>query len=203
VAIFRTLRDAVRVGGRVVVETNHRDLTCARIAHGAKASKRLPDGALFLDESDFDAISGVHLNWHWSGPGGSGERHAEWHCYTPTQIIDLLGRAGLRFTGAYKGLSKTPYRAEGPEAGGPKAKSFFSHATISPAFTPGSSKFFFFASALKSAGVLLSSPRCCRDRLGMSSSEFLRGIRKLAGEHGSYTADCVLLPVVSWLHGTP
>ena len=119
VAIFRTLRDAVRVGGRVVVETNHRDLTCARIAHGAKASKRLPDGTLFLDESDFDAISGVvHLNWHWSGPGGSGEKHAAWRCYTPTQIIDLLGRAGLHFTGAYKGLSKTPYRAEGPEAGG-------------------------------------------------------------------------------------
>jgi SAM-dependent methyltransferase len=69
VAIFRTLRDAVRVGGRVVVETNHRDLTCARIAHGAKASKRLPDGTLFLDASDFDAISAVvHLNWHWSGP---------------------------------------------------------------------------------------------------------------------------------------
>jgi 2-polyprenyl-3-methyl-5-hydroxy-6-metoxy-1,4-benzoquinol methylase len=119
VAIFRTLRGAVRPGGRVLVETNHRDLKCAFIAHGANASKRLPDGTLFLDESDFDAISGVvHLNWHWSGPEGSGEKHAEWRCYTPTQIVDLLRCAGLRFTGAYKGLSKAPYRAEGPEAGG-------------------------------------------------------------------------------------
>jgi hypothetical protein len=101
------------------VETNHRDLRCVFTAHGATASKRLPDGTLFLDESDFDAISGVvRLNWYWSGPVGFGEKHAEWRCYTPTQIVDLLRHAGLRFTGAYKGLSKTPYRAEAPEAGG-------------------------------------------------------------------------------------
>jgi SAM-dependent methyltransferase len=119
VAIFRTLRGAVRPGGRVVVETNHRDLMCAFIARGSKASMRLPDGSLFIDEPDFDAIAGVvSLNWYWSGPGGSGEKHAKWRCYTPTQIVSLLERAGLRFAGAYNGLSKTPYRAEGPEAGG-------------------------------------------------------------------------------------
>lgn len=119
VAIFQTLRGALLPGGRAVVETNHRDLKCAFVAQGATASKRLPDGTLFLDESHFDAISGVvHQNWYWSGLGGSGEKHAEWRCYTPTQIVELLRRAGLRFTGAYKGLSKTPYRAEGPEAGG-------------------------------------------------------------------------------------
>ena len=119
VAIFRTLRNAVRPGGRVVVETNHRDLVCSFIAHGAKASRRLPDGTLFLDEPQFDAISGVvQLHWYWSGPKSSGEKHAEWRCYTPTQIVGLLERAGLRFTGAYKGLSKTPYKAEGPQAGG-------------------------------------------------------------------------------------
>ena len=119
VAIFRTLRGAVRPGGRVVVETNHRDLMCAFIAHGSKIAKRMPDGTLFVDEADFDPISGiVRLNWYWSGPGGSGEKHAEWRCYTPTQIVGLLEHAGLRFVGAYKGLSKAPYRAEGPEAGG-------------------------------------------------------------------------------------
>lgn len=119
VAIFQTLRAAVRRGGRVLVETNHRDLTCAYIAHGMKLSKRLPDGTLFLAGSDFDAISGIaHLSWYWSGPEGSGEKHADWRCYTPTQIVELLRRAGLHFTGAYKGLSKTPYNAEGPDAGG-------------------------------------------------------------------------------------
>jgi 2-polyprenyl-3-methyl-5-hydroxy-6-metoxy-1,4-benzoquinol methylase len=119
VAIFRTLRDAVRPGGRVVVETNHRDMMCAFIARGSKASKRMPDGTLFVDEPEFDAISGVvHLNWYWSGPIGSGEKHAEWRCYTPTQVVGLLERAGLRFGGAYQGLSKNRYKAEGPEVGG-------------------------------------------------------------------------------------
>ena len=118
-AIFRTLRAAVRPGGRVVVETNHRDLMCAYVARASKLSMRMPDGTIFLDEPTFDAISGVvTLNWYWSGPAGSGEKHAEWRCYTPTQIVAMLERAGLRFAGAYKGLSKTPYRAEGPEVGG-------------------------------------------------------------------------------------
>ena len=118
-AIFRTLRNAVRPGGRVVVETNHRDMMCSFIARGSKLSMRLPDGTLFIDEPDFDAITGVvTLNWYWSGPNGSGEKHAKWRCYTPTEIVRLLECAGLRFTGAYKGLSKTPYRADGPDAGG-------------------------------------------------------------------------------------
>jgi SAM-dependent methyltransferase len=118
-AIFRTLRAAVRPGGRVVVETNHRDLMCAYVARGSKHAMRLPDGTLFLDDSEFDAIAGVvTLTWHWAGPRGSGSKQAKWRCHTPTQIVSLLERAGLCFAGAYKGLSKEPYKAEGPEAGG-------------------------------------------------------------------------------------
>ena len=119
VATFRTLRSALRPGGRLLVETNHRDLVCAFISRGSKRSMRMPDGTLFIDESDFDAVAGVaSLNWYWSGPQGCGEKHAKWRCYTPTQIVGLLERAGLRFTGAYKGFSNTPYKAEGPEVGG-------------------------------------------------------------------------------------
>jgi SAM-dependent methyltransferase len=118
-ALFRNLRAAVRPGGRVVVETNHRDLVCASIARGMKLSMRLPDGTVFLDEPVFDGISGlVTLNWYWWGPRGSGEKHARWRCSTPTEIVGLLERAGLRFAGAYQGLSKVPYKPAGPEAGG-------------------------------------------------------------------------------------
>ena len=119
IALFQSLRGAVRPGGRVVVETNHRDSLCAFLTRGGKTSKRMPDGTLFLDEPAFDPISGVvALNWYWSGPNGSGEKHARWRCYTPTEVIHLLQRAGLHFVGAYKGLSKTPYTAEGTEVGG-------------------------------------------------------------------------------------
>lgn len=51
-------------------------------------------------------------------PDRLGEKHAEWRCYTPTQVVGLLERAGLRFRGAYQGLSKNRYKAEGPEVGG-------------------------------------------------------------------------------------
>ena len=118
-ALFRTLRRAVRPGGRVLVETSHRDLFCASLARSTKTSIRLADGTIFSDEPEFDPISGVmRLNWYWAGPMGLGEKHANWRCYTPTEIVRLLESAGLRFLGAYKGLSKTPYQAEGPDAGG-------------------------------------------------------------------------------------
>lgn len=119
ISVFRTLRAAIRIGGRIVVETNHRDLVCAGIAQGANGSRRLPDGTLFMEESHFDAISGVvQLNWYWSGPAGSGEKHAQWRSYTATEIVELLEQADLRVAGAYKGLSKVPYKAERPDAGG-------------------------------------------------------------------------------------
>ena len=118
-AVFQTLREAVRPGGRVLVETSHRDLLCASLARSSKTAIRMADGSIFLDEPEFDPIAGVTtLNWYWSGPFGSGEKHAKWRCYTPTEIVRLLESAGLRFMGAYKGLSKDSYRAEGPEAGG-------------------------------------------------------------------------------------
>jgi SAM-dependent methyltransferase len=119
VALFRSLGGAVRPGGRVLVETNHRDLLCAYMARGGKASRRMVDGTLFLDEPTFDPVAGVvTLHWYWWGPNGSGEKHAEWRCYTPTEIVRLLESAGLRVAGTYKGLSKTPYAADGPEVCG-------------------------------------------------------------------------------------
>ena len=79
----------------------------------------MADGTLFLNEPQFDPIVGViTLNWHWSGPNGAGEKHAQWRCYTATEIVRLLERAGLRFVGPYKGLSKTPYTGEGTKMGG-------------------------------------------------------------------------------------
>jgi 2-polyprenyl-3-methyl-5-hydroxy-6-metoxy-1,4-benzoquinol methylase len=118
-AMFRTLWQALRPGGRLLVETNHRDLMCAYVARGSQLAQRLADGTLFLDEAEFDPIAGVvRLHWYWSGPLGNGEKHAVWRCYTPTQMVEMLEAAGFRFAGAYRGLSSTLYRADAPDAGG-------------------------------------------------------------------------------------
>lgn len=119
IAIFRTLRGAVRPGGQVVVETSHRDLMCILMAHGAKSSKRLPDGTLFLDESDFDPIAGVaRLHWYWSGPkgqvkstrnGGVIHRHRLLSCCSKQVFVSALRtKASRRFLTGQRVVRQVP-----------------------------------------------------------------------------------------------
>jgi limonene-1,2-epoxide hydrolase/SAM-dependent methyltransferase len=119
VAILSTLRAAVRPGGKVFVETNHRDLLATFLASGASTSQRLPDGTLLVEEPRFDPItSRVETCWYWSGPSGHGRKPASLRVYTATELVLLLARAGLRFLSAHRGCSPEPFRAEGPGAGG-------------------------------------------------------------------------------------
>src|SRR5215469_13278894 len=64
---------------------------------------RMPDGTLFIDEPDFDAISGVvSLNWYWSGPGGSGKAcqmallHTDADCHPAGGCISAFRRSVQR-----------------------------------------------------------------------------------------------------------
>lgn len=119
VAIFSTLAAAVRPGGRVVVDTMHRDVLAARLARGARPADRLPDGTLVVEMPVFDAVAGrLETVWYWSGPDGSGEKRATLRIYTITELVALLGRAGLRVVSAHRGCSVEPFRAEGPDLGG-------------------------------------------------------------------------------------
>lgn len=118
-AIFRTLRDAVQSGGRVIVETMHRDVAVALFSRGLRPAQRLPDGTLVVEEPVFDPVTGrVNTAWHWSGPGGAGSKTASLRVYTITELIRLLEAAGLRFLSAHGGATTELFRAEGPEMGG-------------------------------------------------------------------------------------
>jgi SAM-dependent methyltransferase len=118
-AILGTLRAAVRPGGLVFVETNHRDLTASFLAHGVPPSQRLADGTLVVEQPHFDPIAGrMETCWYWSGPAGQGQKPASLRVYSATELVRLLERSGLRFRSAHRGCSPEPFRAEGPDLGG-------------------------------------------------------------------------------------
>jgi len=118
-AIFTTLRNSVRPGGLVFIETNHRDATVAFLTRGLKPANRLADGTLIIEEPLFDPVEGrINTFWYWSGPTGSGKKSASLRLYTVTELIRLLEGAGLRYVSAHKGCSVESFKAEGPAMGG-------------------------------------------------------------------------------------
>jgi SAM-dependent methyltransferase len=118
-AILTTLRCAVHPMGQVLVETNHRDAVVANLSRGKTPSRRLPDGTLVIEESEFDAVSGrANIRWFWSGPNGSGKKSASLRLYTATELVQLMERAGLRFLSAHRGCSTELFKAEGENMGG-------------------------------------------------------------------------------------
>ena len=119
VAVLSTLRRAVRPGGRVFVETMHRDAAVAGLAMGRTPASRLPDGTLMIEQPVWDPVSGrIETCWYWSGPSGSGAKPASLRCYSITELVRLIERAGLRFASAHKGCSPDPFDATGPGMGG-------------------------------------------------------------------------------------
>jgi SAM-dependent methyltransferase len=111
-AMLSNLRNAVRPGGLVFIETNHRDRHVAQLASRPSNASRLTDGTLLVVEDRFDPISGrVETTWYWSGPGGSGEKSSSIRVYTVTELVRLVEDAGLRFRSAYRGCFSEPFTA--------------------------------------------------------------------------------------------
>ncbi len=118
-AAFQMMKNAVRPGGLVVIETLHRDAMVASLVRGGNPGMRLPDGTLLLEVPRFDAVAGrMETVWYWAGPSGSGQKPASIRVYSITEIVRMIERAGLRFRSAHAGCSAEPFRAEGPSMGG-------------------------------------------------------------------------------------
>lgn len=118
-AILGTIARAVRRGGKVAVDTMHRDVLAARLAREALPAHRLPDGTLLMEEPRFDPVAGrVETTWFWSGPGGSGQKSASLRVYTITELVRLMESVGLRLEAALHPGSGAPFKAAGPMLGG-------------------------------------------------------------------------------------
>lgn len=117
--ILCNLREAVRPGGLVLVDTSHRDLAVTFFARGGVNAMRLEDGTLVVEQPVFDPIAGrMNGTWHWSGPRGSGSRAASFRVYCATELVRLIESAGLRFVSAHKGCSTEPFKGAGADMGG-------------------------------------------------------------------------------------
>jgi SAM-dependent methyltransferase len=111
VAILTTLCRALRPGGKLFIDTSHRDGVVVANSRGMKNAERLPDGTLFYEEPRFDPVSGrVETTWYWHGPSGAGQKSASLRVYAITELIALVERAGFRFVSAYRGCSTEPFR---------------------------------------------------------------------------------------------
>jgi SAM-dependent methyltransferase len=118
-AILRTLRDSVRPGGLVHIDTMHRDVVAAKMSRGDRPASRLADGTIVVEEPLFDPILGrVKTSWYWCGPRGGGHKSASFRVYSATELMQLVERAGFRFRSAHRGCSPDPFECDGADMGG-------------------------------------------------------------------------------------
>jgi SAM-dependent methyltransferase len=118
-AILTTLARALRPGGKVAVDTMHRDVLAARLAREAVPAHRLPDGTLLIEEARFDPVAGrVETTWFWAGPRGAGQKSMSVRVYTITELVRLLERVGLRLEAALHPGTGAPFTPAGPALGG-------------------------------------------------------------------------------------
>ena len=112
--ILKNLRGALKPGGRLLLETMHRDMAAVRAAEQAKVVKRFDDGTLFVHQPFFDPFAGrTTLKFWWWGPEGRGEKTVEFRTYSLTELLALLEGAGFTFRGAYEGYTGRPFNPVG------------------------------------------------------------------------------------------
>lgn len=111
-AILTALARAVKPGGTVIVESNHRDNIVARLAKGSPNAFRLPD-LMMIEEPTFDPATGrIDTTWHWATKDGTGSKSASFRVYAITELVSLVERAGLTVRGVHKGLTAEPYGSD-------------------------------------------------------------------------------------------
>jgi 2-polyprenyl-3-methyl-5-hydroxy-6-metoxy-1,4-benzoquinol methylase len=119
VAILHNIGTLLTAGAPLFIDTVHRDMVTARLSRGTVPGRRLPDGTLLVEKTEFDQLTGrMHTTWYWYGPRGEGTKSASLRIYSPTELCALASRAGLRVERAVRGISLTPFEGGGEDMGG-------------------------------------------------------------------------------------
>jgi SAM-dependent methyltransferase len=92
--VLRGVRDALRPGGALVLETMHRDAVVRAFAE--RDWWETEGGATVWVEREFDAVEGVTREWtRWTRGGQAGEKYHELRVRTASEWDALLREAGL------------------------------------------------------------------------------------------------------------
>jgi SAM-dependent methyltransferase len=101
-------RRVLRPGGRLVIETMHRDRLMA--IYVPRHWRDLPDGSLVIEERTIDYERGTTSVRHelLEPSGDRRAAHYELRVYTATELIDLVRTAGFHSIACYGDLNGTP-----------------------------------------------------------------------------------------------
>lgn len=107
--VLREYRRVLKPGGRLVIETMHRDRTV--LTSQPRTFHELPDGAILLEEAQFDPISGsLHIGQTFVASGEpSRERQYTLRLYTVTELVTMLYTAGFANANCFGGLDGAPF----------------------------------------------------------------------------------------------
>ena len=99
----------LRPGGRLVVETMHRDLLVSRFRE--QDWQLMGEGRLLLEQRTFDPASGVVQTTQTliDGEGTRESRTFSLRVYTATELLAMLGRAGFAEVRCFGGFDGTPF----------------------------------------------------------------------------------------------
>jgi SAM-dependent methyltransferase len=112
VEVLSQIRRVLRPGGRLVIETMHRDLAVRRFAESNW--RLLREGRLLLEHRTLDAVAGV-VQTTQTLIDKTGERDSRTfsvRLYTATELVAMLARAGFEESKCYGGFDGSPFAVD-------------------------------------------------------------------------------------------